>query len=417
MTDELSRQRRAKNRIIEFTRAWDDNTSTMYKGPVSYLGDDNDKLNYYTQKIKQTANDKEFKKITDWKAREAEKWTTKLIQVSISLDNIVQNRQRTRLTSREKCKHITVRSLQAIGSYYDGMNLIYILFYSIDLHALFISAYDISDKRFYQITLLGKLYELNNANEYEYERVVSASAYARKSDNLYWYIKGSEANVWIAEHKLESFRGTVRHYVCFKKAIGQYISDATLLAINGSCYLAGVENYKNKTTLFATDRFFHNHYPCLHTSRKKPIVVFINEHIYHIGGLVNQMDPFVEVHQINLRNTDNTVHNYSPAQRRQYGRNLVEMPEMFTLNSENSCYCHVNGQVYIFNETMRKKEEYFVYSLLENSWQLFMFPEGGVKPLFQVDSSVAVGLGRQVYLFLIGSDEGEISFKVLNMSM
>jgi hypothetical protein len=416
ISDELSTQKKAKDPITQFSSVWDENANIMYKGPVSYLGDDNDKLNYYAQKIKKAANDNGFGKITNWKSREVEKWTTKLMQVSISLDNVVQNRQRTRLTSKRSCEHISIRSLDVKGSYYDGMNLIYILFYSIELHALFVSAYDISDKSFYQISLLGELQELNKANEYPDETVVAASAYLRKNGNLYWYVKGSEANVWIAEHKLESFRGSIKHYVCFKKTIGQYISDATLLAINGSCYLAGVEHYGNKTTVFATDRFLHNYYPCLHTSRKKPIVIFVNEQIYHIGGLVNQTDPLVEVHQIYLRNTDNTVHDYHPMQRRQYRRNTAEMSELFTLNSENSCYCHMNGQVYIFNEAMRKNEEYFVYSILENSWQVFMFPEG-VNPPFPVDSSVAVGVGRQIYLFLIGSDEGEINFKVLNMSL
>ncbi len=417
---------RVPNTISHIEKIWDNKHALMYSGPIIFSSSvsNEEKINYY-KKFKSQAQDKGDKKRLTLKTREIESWITKVKKATISLDNIALTSRVDNIRggrgerSRERSRYPEIDFLDAIGAHYDGMNLIYILFYNKDEHALFISAYDISDKEFYQFTCLGYLYEKGKNDKsslkYPNEGVCSASSFSCKDNKIYWYVQGTISNIWIAEHDAINFEGSVKHYVSFKDHIGRHIEQATLLAINGSAYLAAVQTSKEcRTTLFCTDNITANHWVCLNKSRNKPLVCLLGENIYHIGGIENKDQPFVEIHTIYLKDTCNNVHQYHPTQRMHWPRNTFLHPDIENINVNNSIYVQCDNNVYIFKDKLfNENEEYIVYSLLENNCEILRLPED-VAPPFDIDSKLAVKVGKQIYLFLFNSEKGELSYKIIN---
>ena len=413
--DSGAEERGKTNSIAKYDKVWNSDVNILYKGPVSFSEDVNEKINYFRSIQKKSSTTKtKPKRVGNLKTREMETWSIKVTQSSISLDSVLRS-GRT-IGSREAFKNIKKHkkliSLDAVGSYYDGMNLIYILFYAFHSHSLFVTAYDISDKEFYQIVYLGSLYNDKTKDKFDDESVIYASAYTYQKNKLFWYIKGDKANLWVAEHNISTFLGKVSHYATFTGSRCVYNSEASLTSINGSAYLAGLGE-SNTDTFFSTGAYQDIHDMYLLTPRKYPIICFLGDDIYHIGGLVNKQDNLVEIHRINIPKNSRSTREYAPSQRRKLLRNTYAISDILDIDALDSVYCQLDNKVYIFDDNLFNNEEYLKYTLSTNQWQILRFCED-IKPEFIINSRVAVAVDEQLYFFLFGSDDGELSFKILH---
>lgn len=133
----------------------------------------------------------------------------------------------------------------------------------------------------------------------------------------------------------------------------------------------------------------------------------MGNNIYHIGGIKNSFDPLVEIHNINLRNTDKDINDHEPQQKKCYVNNN------YIIDENNSIYCNAGQDLYIFPKNLFP-DEYLKYSLIDNKWNIFRFPEN-TGPKFCIDSRLVVSVDKQIYFFLFESSKGQIRFKLLTM--